>query len=87
MRSQERGALYGPEVFAVIRESLDDVCAERLTPLMAQHLEACGLDPGTAGTTGADSFDCGVFTSGQTGRLLSGPIGEAFVLAPAVPLW
>gem|GEM_PF-3955286 len=45
MRSQERGALYGPEVFAVIRESLDDVCAERLTPLMAQHLEACGLDP------------------------------------------
>ena len=35
--SQERGALYGPEVFAVIWES---VCAERLTPLMAQHLEA-----------------------------------------------
>jgi len=47
-RSQERGALYGPEVtsaLAVIWESLDYVCAERLTPKlveMAQHLEACG---------------------------------------------
>ena len=47
-RRQERGSIYGAEVtaaLAVIAESLDYVCAERLTPNLvwtAEHLEAHG---------------------------------------------
>src|SRR5512136_2544031 len=47
-RRRERGKLYGAEVdaaLAVIAESLDYICAERLTPNLvwtAQHLEAHG---------------------------------------------
>jgi hypothetical protein len=47
-RSQQRGAIYGPDVddaLRVIYESCDYICAERLTPnlvWMAQHLAAHG---------------------------------------------
>jgi len=47
-RRRERGATYGPEVddaLRVIHESLDYICAERLTPnlgWMARHLAAHG---------------------------------------------
>lgn len=47
-RQRERGACYGPEVgrvVAVVAESLDWVCAERLTPnlkWLAEHLAAQG---------------------------------------------
>lgn len=47
-RSRERGKKYGPEVddaLRVIYESLDGICAERLTPnlvWMARHLEGHG---------------------------------------------
>ena len=47
-RSRNRGSIYGPEVtaaLAIIWESLDFICAERLTPNLvwaARHLEDHG---------------------------------------------
>lgn len=47
-RRRQRGSTYGPEVtdaLAVVWESLDHICAERLTPSLAwtaQHLDAHG---------------------------------------------
>jgi len=63
-RHRQRGRVYGVElraVVAVVWESLDDICAERLTPALlptARHLAAfgeCQLTPAVEAQLGAVS--------------------------------
>jgi len=78
------GALFTDRKFSPSSGRI--VCAERLTPLMAQHLEACGLDPGTAGTIGTDQpFDRGAPTEDAAPRATSPPGAFRPSLDPGYP--